>query len=390
MTIRILSLQPTLTVARVAKRIDMLQRIGCKFESMGFERNLSTGRLPNCPVESLGPIEHARYVSRVFKMACVVPKVRAAVGRNDLVYAFNPDMALLALIAGAGLRKPIVLEVGDIREVQVDSGLQGLVFRRIDRVLTGACRLLVLTAEGYNNYYQDWLGVTTPRMVIENKLDGPYGAAVRADSPCGRTAAPLTGRPLRIGWFGLLRDEWSLSVLDALTRARPKRYSVLLAGEPHYPLDEKKVQSTVAGNPAFEFRGPYLHPDSLSALYADIDVVMAGKPPTIPDAWSRTNRLYDACLFAKPLIVRAGSGDASLVQQHDIGAVVQAEDVAAAAAEIGVVQAEQWESWRANAAALPLEVHTITNEADELQAALAALVAGTKRPRDKRSAKAPG
>lgn len=390
MTIRILSLQPTLTIARVAKRIDMLQRTGCRFESLGFERNASTGRLPNCSVGSFGPLAHGRYLSRIPKMVGVLPKVRAAIGRNDLVYAFNPDMALLALVAGAGLRKPVVLEVGDIREVQVDAGLQGLAFRRIDRILTGACRLLVLTADGYNNYYQGWLGVATPRMVIENKLDAPYAAAVRANSPGGRAAAPLAGRPLRIGWFGLLRDEWSLSVLDALTRARPRRYSVLLAGKPHRPLDETRVRSAVAGNPAFEFRGPYQHPDGLAALYADIDVVMAGKPPTIPDAWSRTNRLYDACLFAKPLIVRAGSGDASLVRRHDIGAVVQAEDAAAAAAEIGAVEAEQWESWRANAAALPPEVHTITNEADELQAALAALVAGAKRPPDRRSAKAPG
>lgn len=288
MTIRILSLQPTLTVARVAKRIDMLQRAGCKLESMGFERNLSTGRLPNCPLESLGPMPHGRYFSRVLKMAWRLPKVRAGVSRNDLVYAFNPDMALLALAAGAGLGKPVVLEVADIRPVQVAGGPLGLAFRKIDKWVTGACRLLVLTSDGYASYYKDWLAVATPRMVIENKLDAPFAAAVRARLGGVRAGAPLTGRPLRIGWFGLLRDQWSLAVLEALTRARPGGYSVLLAGQAHNPLDGKEFLRLVANNPAFEFRGPYRHPEHLPDLYADVDVIMAGKPPTIPEAWART------------------------------------------------------------------------------------------------------
>ena len=390
MTIRILSLQPTLTVARVAKRIDMLQRAGCQFESMGFERNLSTGRLPNCPVESLGPMPHGRYFSRLLKMAWRLPKVRAAISRNDLIYAFNPDMALLALVAGAGLGKPVVLEVSDIRPVQVAGGPLGLAFRRMDKWVTGACRLLVLTAEGYQSYYQDWLAVATPRMVIENKLDAPFAAAVRSRRLEGSaTGASLTGRPLRIGWFGLLRDEWSLSVLEALASARPGHYSVLLAGQAHNPLDEQEFLRRVANAPAFEFRGPYRHPEHLPDLYAEVDVIMAGKPPTIPEAWSRTNRLYDACLFAKPLIVRAGSGDAALVQRHGIGAVVQSQDIAAAAEEIAAIEAAQWERWRSNAAALPPEVHTLTNEADKLRAALASLVAGPRRRRDRRSTKAP-
>ena len=390
MRIRVLSLQPTLTVARVAKRIDMLQRAGCRFESMGFERNLSTGRVPNCPVESLGPMPHGRYLSRLLKMAWRLPKVRAAVRRNDLVYAFNPDMALLALAAGVGLGKPVVLEVSDIRPVQVAGGALGLAFRRLDKWVTGACRLLVLTAEGYQSYYRDWLAVATPRMVIENKLDAPFAAAVRTRLLEGSaTGASLTGRPLRIGWFGLLRDEWSLSVLEELTRTRPGRYSVLLAGQAHNPLDEQEFLRRVAKAPAFEFRGPYRHPEQLPDLYADVDLVMAGKPPTIPEAWSRTNRLYDACLFAKPLIVRAGSGDAALVQRYGIGVVVQSQDVAAAAEEIAAVEPAQWERWRSNAAALPPEVHTITNEADELRAALAGLIAGPKRPPDRRSTTAP-
>lgn len=373
MTIRIFSLPPAVADARAAKRIDMLQRAGCQCECLGFERNLSTGRLPDCPVRSLGPMAHGRYFSRIFKMLWAMPRVRAAIKRNDLIYAFNLDNAFLALAAGIGAGKPIVMEVADIRQLQVAEGLLGTAFRRADRFLTGACRLLVLTSDGYNAYYQDWLETATPRIVVENKLDAPFAASVRANPSPARP--PLAGRPLRIGWFGLLRDDWSLSMLDALTRARPDDFSVLLAGDAHHPLDEKDFQRRAAANPRLEFRGPYRHPNDLPALYGDIDLVMAGKPPIIPDAWSLTHRLYDACLFAKPLIVRAGSGDAARVQRHDIGAVLQAQDIEAAAEEIGAVETAQWQRWQANAAALPPEVHTITDEAEQLRAALAGLIA---------------
>lgn len=55
-------------------------------------------------------------------------------------------MAYIALIAGIGLRKPVVLEVGDIREIQVDSGLSGWVVRILDRLFLARCSLLVATA----------------------------------------------------------------------------------------------------------------------------------------------------------------------------------------------------------------------------------------------------
>ena len=373
MTIRIFSLPPAVADARAAKRIDMLQRVGCQCECQSFERNLSTGRLPDCPVESLGVMAHGRYLRRIFKMLWALPRVRAAIKRNELIYAFNADNALLALVAGIGWGKPIVVEVADIRQIQVSDGLLGMAFRRIDKFLTGACRLLVLTSEGYSTYYRDWLETATPHIVVENKLDAPFAASVQANPPPARP--PLAGRPLRIGWFGLLRDAWSLSVLDSLTRARPDDFSVLLAGDAHQPLDEKDFQRRVAANPKLEFRGPYRHLIDLPELYGDIDVVMAGKPPIIPDAWSLTHRLYDACLFAKPLIVRAGSGDALSVRRHDIGVVVQSKDAKAAAEEIATVETAQWQRWQANAAALPPEVHTITNEAEELRDALAGLLA---------------
>lgn len=371
--VRVLFLQPDLR-STIAKRIDMLQRAGFECESLACERNRSTGRLPACPIGFLGSITNGRYVKRSVAMLRVLPRVRAAMRRSDLVYAFNQDMALTALAAGAALGKPIVLETEDIREIQVAGGMKGAAFRSLDRFLTDSSRLLVLTSDGYLTYYRHWLGVTIPHVVIENKADAPFAAAVRACGPAPPVRALRAGRPLRIGCFGLFRDEWPLLALDALTRSHPDRFSVLLAGKPHAPIDAEAFRRRVESNPAVEFRGAYRHPDDLSALHDDVDVVVAGNAPETPHGWSLTNRLYDACLFGKPLIVRAGAGDAAVVRRRDIGLIVGAGKVDDAAAEIAAVPAARWESWRANVASLPPEVYSITTEVSALKAALVGVI----------------
>lgn len=371
--VRVLFLQPDLR-STIAKRIDMLQRAGFECESLACERNRSVGRLPACPIGFLGSITNGRYVKRSVAMLRALPRVRAAMRRSDLVYAFNQDMALTALAAGAALGKPIVLETEDIREIQVAGGMKGAAFRSLDRFLTNSSRLLVLTSDGYLAYYRHWLGVTIPHVVIENKADAPFAAAVRACGPAPPVRALRAGRPLRIGCFGLFRDEWPLLALDALTRSHPDRFSVLLAGKPHAPIDAEAFRRRVESNPAVEFRGAYRHPDDLSALHDDVDVVVAGNAPETPHGWSLTNRLYDACLFGKPLIVRAGAGDAAVVRRRDIGLIVGAGKVDDAAAEIAAVPAARWESWRANVASLPPEVYSITTEVSALKAALVGVI----------------
>ncbi len=134
--------------------------------------------------------------------------------RNDVVYEFNTHMALPALISGAGLRKPVVAEVANIRNIQVASGPIGHEARWIDK----------LTTHGYSRYYRNRLRSKTPRATIENKIDGRLAATVRANRMHSQS-----DRPLRIGRFRHLRNEWSPRALLSLTRST-ERFHVVLVG----------------------------------------------------------------------------------------------------------------------------------------------------------------
>lgn len=375
--VKILCLLPSMVDTRVARRIDMLKRGGFEVEAAAFERHQRTGRAPDCPIRRLGRIPPRRYWSRIPRLLWAAPQVREAIRRNDVVFAFSPDLAGLGLVAGAGLNRPMALEVADIYGVQVAPGWPGRAVRWLERRAVRHCRLLSLTSEGYRAYYREWLGADAPIIIMENKLDPEF---VRSVNGLGNgnanhspdADAPPAGRPLRIGWFGRLRDEWTLQVLDELTRAAPARFAAVLSGAASPYV--KNFAQRIADNPGLIYRGPFKsYPESLPELYGGVDLVMNCYPPEIPSGWAQHNRYYEACLFGRPLIARAGCYDAAEVRRRDVGMVIDAARPAEAAAAIAAVSPDDLARWRRNAANLAPQVYAAIEEPDVLIKALSEL-----------------
>lgn len=362
---RIVGILPTMTDTRIARRVEMLKQAGYSVEAVAFLREGRPQREPDCPVEILGRLRHGNYMARIPKFLLSLSRVRRAIRRNNIVFAFNSDMALLALVAGIGLGRPVAVDVADIRTLQVASNWRGRALRFLEKFTVNQCRLLALSTTGYRHYYREWLETDTPDLVLENKVEKSLAESMR-EFHVGAPAHLPQERPLRIGWFGLLRDEWSMRVLEALTRLRDKRFTAVLAG----PGLVKDFSSRVASNPAMCHSGAYRHPEDLPGLYARVDMVMACYPPELPHGWSQSNRYYEACLFQKPLIVRAGCGDAIPVRQHDIGLILDSADVEGAAAAILAMAAADWTRWHRNLALLPPDAYTVTDEADVLAKAI--------------------
>ncbi len=377
--IRILCLLPSLADAHNAVRVGMLQRSGFAVEALGFERYGAAARTLACRVESLGRVDHRRYLRRGLRLLRCLPRVRAAMQRNQLTYVFGADLPLLALLAGSGLQVPVVAEIADVRDLQVARSLRGRLFRAVDRRAVNACALLVVTAGRYLEYYRGWLRTATPAIVVENKVERSFAAAVnRGRSSPAPGRPPGGGRPLRLGYFGILKDEWTLALIEALARAAPREFAFLLAGIPgRFVAAFHQRMGRVAN---LDYRGEYRHPGDLPALFDGADLILACYPPAVPHGWSRSNRYYDACLFAKPLIVRAGTGDAEAVRRHGIGFVIEAAEAGAAAAELRGITAADRERWRANMLKLPAADYVHGEQGPrELRQALAAL-AGRAAP----------
>lgn len=378
---RVLFVLPVLGQPRHSKRIAMAMAGGIQAETAAFERDYHKGRLPPCPVTSLGSIRHGNYLARIPHLVAAARKLRPLAARNDVVYAFGPDMALLAALACFPRRTPIVMEVGDIVYAQLRRGPIGWAVRLVDRWLSARCGLIVTTTDAFlERYYRERLGSRTPGLVIENKLEPEFADAVEPPSrPAGQ---PLTDRPLRIGYFGLLRCRWSWEVLSTLVKSDPGRFEVVLAG---FPVDPSDLAERVHGHPGMRYLGEYRSPQDLPSLYGSVDIVWGSYHPLRADDypywWARPNRFYEACLFRRPIVSRKGTIDARDVERWGIGLSIHEEAVDETVERIRRISADDVMQWSAAMDKLPREIYVYRQEGPSLCSALSSLsrTGGTNR-----------
>lgn len=367
---------------RDSKRIAMLQAAGFEVEAVAFERKFHKGRMPTCFVRVLGRVEHGHYLKRLGTMLSAISMFRRAIKENDLVYASGVDMAALGIVAGLWLGRPFALEVGDIREIQTAKGLLGWLVRRIDRRIANSCCLIVATARGFvDDYYRQWLNVGTRSMVIENKLDLPVGDDTPAGfAPYANGERPILDRPLRIGYFGLLRWSSSWDLLRELAVALSERIEIIIAGHIIEPADlEGKIEEVSNVRYLGEFRSP----DDLPDLFSSVDLVWAVYPEIGPNdwnlRWARTNRFYESCYFNTPLISRAGCEDAREVQRLGIGLSIDSSEPRDIIRGIEDISFEMLSQWRLNMSALPASTYIYTTEGAELAQALRDAISSCSR-----------
>ena len=381
--LRVLSVLPVLGHPRHSKRIAMLKQAGFVVEAVAFERDYHTGRLPDCPVERLSKIAHGHYLQRILKIVTALPAIRRAIRRNHIVYAFGTDMALAAIIVSLGLGRPVILEVGDIRNVQVSNGLKGYLARLLDRYVVNISRLLVVTAPGFvDGYYREWLHTRTPALVLENKLEGSMAEADRVEDTTLLNGIPKVDRPLRIGYFGLLRCDWSWQVLEALALSVPAEVEIVVAGYPMNPVDLSECAKKLSN---VEFRGEFRSPSDLPSLYGDVDLVWGCYPYPDPSdwnwRWARTNRFHESCFFQKPIITLEGSGDAAAVESYGIGIKVGGPGIKAAVDELSRITSDDIYGWQDNLSKLPHKVYIYTTEIAELKNTLRGIARDHSRVR---------
>lgn len=356
----ILGVLPTVGHPRHAKRLDMLSAEYDRVHAVAFDRRSHRSRLPGCTVEVVGTIANRAYLRRVVAFVRVVPSVRRRIRQHDAVYAFGIDLALLALVAGIGVRRPVIVETGDLRDLEIGRGVGGRLVRWVERIVLARCALLVVTAPGYlDEHYWRIVRPELPVLVVENKVER------------GTPTTPTTRRHdgvLRIGYFGLLRCPWSWATLERLADVGGTRIHITVAGVSL--LAGVPERATAYDN--IDVVGPYRSPTDLGALYDGVDIVWAwngrragGSSP------ARSNRFYEACYFSRPLIALRGA-DGDEVERHRIGLVFDGDHVDDVVERILRIDREQLERWAANLAQVPASVYTDTDESARLCAAIRA------------------
>jgi len=382
---RVLYVSTRISLTLSANRYVMLKRQGFDvevtgWERLGYERPVDTSRLPSGQFSVLGAIRDRSVLGRCLTLLRSLPRLRRLLRRSDLVVVNGgPEIALTVMLAGLLLRRPLVRDVSDVHPVGVGKGLKARLFRMAEKAVAARCRLLVLTSGEYERYIRDWLKADPPVIVVENKLDPELALAWRnlsanAQGVSQQRRDPGIDQPLRVGWFGLIRDRWCLELVEHLVQTSGGMIEFVLAGEvdPGLPGFPEFVER----NPAVEYLGIFSHPGDMPGLYAQVDMSLACYSPRDPFGWSLSCRYYDSCAFRTPLICRAGTGDAPRVERHGLGIVLRSDRPEDAAEEFGTVTVDDLARWRAAMDALEPAAYAYTGEVETLAGCLKLLAGG--------------
>jgi len=354
------------------KTAKMLHRAGVLANYVGFTRHNYPHAEDGLETTQLGQIRHGNYIRRFLTVIRRLPALRREAKKNDLMYCFSLDALVLACLATVGTRVPLVYQVQDIRPILIGTKVKNRLSRLLERMALARVRHVVVSSSAYyEHHFKAGYGFPEGSIsVIENKLEHD---PVLSNCSIGKIP-PIEARPIRIGYFGMLRCPRSWEILkDAVDRSQGG-LELVVRGK---PVGIDGFECDIASNSRIVYGGPYRDPDELDDLYRPVDVVWAAYPYGHGVSgnwqWARTVRFYEAGAFGTPMISQAGTQDASVISRYGIGLNVDMADPRDAVERLLSIGRKELGHWSKNLRDAPRSLFVHTDEYRELKEKLECL-----------------
>jgi glycosyltransferase involved in cell wall biosynthesis len=236
----------------------------------------------------------------------------------DIIHACDFDTILPALASQTLFSKKVVYDIFDFYadHLRATPELFKKAIRFVDLRAIGRADALILADESRREQIRG----ARPRFstVIYNS---PEEVAIQQAG--GLTSEP--GCSLRLAYVGLLQVERGLFEMMALLERHPE-WCLDLAG---FGGDEARIRAQVERMPNVHWHGRVPYQEALELSRA-ADVLFATYDPAIPNhRFSSPNKIFEAMMLGKPVLVAKDTNMDRIVQQAECGLVVQYGDEAA-------------------------------------------------------------
>ena len=237
--------------------------------------------------------------------------------RTDVFYARNLDMLLCASTVRdkLNLDVPLVYECLDIHHKLSGNGLTSIALRKMEGGLLAKSSLLVYSSPAFEQeYFSKYFPDQYTPYLLENRFAFEDEIAARPD------VSKTPNKPLRLGWFGVLRCHRTLELLETLALAMPAQVEIVIHGMPA-ETQIPDFHQRIAAHPNMSFGGKYRAPQDLQKLYESVDLVWAGDfyQAGFNSKWLLPNRLYEGGYFGVPAIAPMMSETGKWIDTHEAG-----------------------------------------------------------------------
>lgn len=233
----------------------------------------------------------------------------------DLIHACDFDTILPALWLKAFHGKHVVYDIFDFYADHLRATPQAFkrIIRQVDLWAIGRADALILVDE--TRIPQ--VAGSRPRSltIIYNSPEDVSRNLTLPEKP--------VGGGFRLAYIGLLQVERGLLEMLSVLRSHPG-WQLDLAG---FGGDEAIILSAADGLPNVHWHGRVSYERALQ-LSAQADMLFATYDPSIPNhKYSSPNKVFEAMMLGKPIIVAAGTNMDRIIAEADCGSVVPYGDI---------------------------------------------------------------
>lgn len=235
----------------------------------------------------------------------------------DVIHACDFDTILPAVWMKTFFKKRVIYDIFDFYadHLRATPARIKSIIRSMDLWAIGRVDALILVDDAR----VEQVAGSKPRLtsIIYNSPEDVSNKFIRLDKS-------NTGG-LRLAYIGLLQVERGLLEVLSVLRNHPEWY-LDLAG---FGGDEEIILTAATKMPNIHWHGRVSYQQALQ-LSAEADVLFATYNPEIPNhKYSSPNKIFEAMMFGKPIIVAAGTNMDRMIAEADCGCIVPYGDIPA-------------------------------------------------------------
>ena len=224
----------------------------------------------------------------------------------DYIHACDFDTVIPALICKLLFRKKVIYDIFDFYADMLRNVPDFLrrFIRNIDLFLIGLADAVIIADEGRREQIS---GSKPKKLVII--YNSPNEISVKRENDSGS---------FTVGYIGLLQEERGIKEMIEVI-SRHKNWNMVIGG---FGGDEDKIRKLANQFDNIKFVGRVSYEEALD-IYSKSSVLFATYDPKIPNhRYSSANKLFEAMMLGKPIIVARNTGMDLIVQKYNLGFVV--------------------------------------------------------------------
>jgi hypothetical protein len=306
----------------VRRRVRTLQRAGAEVALAGFRRKDALAQRHDvAAMVELGQTFDHKFMQRAVKalsMAFRSHTIARGLPPPDVILARNLEMLFIAKLMQLlhWPRARLSYEVLDVHRMMLRRDPLGAVLRLLERTLAHGAQAIIISSIAFKEqYFTRIQKLSANYYVAENKIVSEVTATAGEGPP--------PGPPWRLAWYGMLRCQKSLDILDQTSRALGGLLEVDVRGRPTLGFF-RNFDAQVAQNPHIRYAGPYAAAEIWS-LYEKAHFVW-GVDYTDEGAnsdWLLPNRLYEGGAADVPVIALAQVETGRWLQRLGLGVLLE-------------------------------------------------------------------